>query len=146
MLFNANSAIFSAIWWREQVNFQWDDDDVRFALDQHTEKFFFIVLAHWNNSPWVDISLHSDTLFWFRANQSLLFPLNALRDRHLLLGGLYVFPVPIYLFMPNEKFHFFTWFVFSFSNCTTNYRWKLNVRLIKCNYFPPPPYTSIISF
>ena len=26
---------------------------------------------------WVDMSLHSDTLFWFRANQSLLFLLNA---------------------------------------------------------------------
>ena len=29
---------FSAISWREQVNFQWDDDDeVRFDLDQHAE-------------------------------------------------------------------------------------------------------------
>jgi hypothetical protein len=35
------------------------------------------VLAHWNNSPRVDMSLHSDILFWFRANQSLLFLLNA---------------------------------------------------------------------
>jgi hypothetical protein len=35
-----------------------------------------IVLAHWNNSPWVDVSLHSDTLFWFRVNQSLLVLLN----------------------------------------------------------------------
>ena len=38
---------------------------------------FFIVLAHWNNSPRVDMSLHSDALFWFRADQSLLFILNA---------------------------------------------------------------------
>jgi hypothetical protein len=30
-----------------------------------------------DNSHWVDMSLHSDTLFWFRANQSLLFLLNA---------------------------------------------------------------------
>jgi hypothetical protein len=38
----------------------------------------FILLAHWNNSPRVDMSLHSDILFWFRANlQSLLFLLNA---------------------------------------------------------------------
>ena len=36
----------------------------------------FIVLAHWNNSLRADMSLHSDTLFWFRANQSLLFLLN----------------------------------------------------------------------
>ena len=49
--------------WREQINFQWDDDDeVRFVLDQHAE---------------LDMSLHSDTLFWFRANQSLFFLLNA---------------------------------------------------------------------
>jgi hypothetical protein len=27
---------FSAISWREQVTFWWDDDDVRFILDQHT--------------------------------------------------------------------------------------------------------------
>jgi hypothetical protein len=35
LLFNANSSIFSAISWWEQDNFQWDDDDVRFVLDQH---------------------------------------------------------------------------------------------------------------
>jgi hypothetical protein len=29
--------------------------------------------AHWNNSPWIYMSPHSDTLFWFRVNQSLLF-------------------------------------------------------------------------
>ena len=26
---------FSAISWQEQVNFQWDDNEVRFVLDQH---------------------------------------------------------------------------------------------------------------
>jgi hypothetical protein len=31
LLFNANSAIFQL----EQVNFQWDDDEIRFVLDQH---------------------------------------------------------------------------------------------------------------
>ena len=33
VLFNANSAIS----WREQVNYQWNDDEVRFVLDQHAE-------------------------------------------------------------------------------------------------------------
>ena len=33
LLFNANSA---TLWW-EQVNFQWDNDEVRFVLDQHAE-------------------------------------------------------------------------------------------------------------
>jgi len=37
LLFNANSEIFPAISWREQVNFQWDDDEVCFVLDQHAE-------------------------------------------------------------------------------------------------------------
>jgi hypothetical protein len=27
--------------WQEQVNFQWDDDEVRFVLDQHTELDFY---------------------------------------------------------------------------------------------------------
>jgi hypothetical protein len=26
---------FSTISWQEQVNFQWEDDDVRFVLDKH---------------------------------------------------------------------------------------------------------------
>ena len=36
LLLNANSAIFSAILWQEQVTFQWDDDEVCIVLDQHT--------------------------------------------------------------------------------------------------------------
>jgi hypothetical protein len=30
-----------AILWREQVKFQWDDDEVRFVLDQHAELDFY---------------------------------------------------------------------------------------------------------
>ena len=37
----------------------------------------FIVLAQWNNNPWVDMSLHLDTLSRFRANESFLLLLNA---------------------------------------------------------------------
>jgi len=37
--------------------------------------WMLIVLSYWNSSPRVNKSLHSDTLFWFRANQSLLFSL-----------------------------------------------------------------------
>ena len=36
---------FSSISWREQVNFQRDDDEVRFVLDQHAAlSLIFIVL------------------------------------------------------------------------------------------------------
>lgn len=34
--------------------------------------YIHLVLAHWNNSQWVDIYFYSDTLFWFRKHQSLL--------------------------------------------------------------------------
>jgi hypothetical protein len=43
----------------------------------YTRSWICIVLAHWNNSPRLDMSLHSDTLFRVRTNQSLLFLLNA---------------------------------------------------------------------
>ena len=45
-----------------------------------------MVLGHWNSSLWVDMSFHSDTLFRFRANQSLLLLLNAaflVRKQHI---------------------------------------------------------------
>jgi hypothetical protein len=38
--------------------------------------WIFIVLAHWNNSPLVDMSPNWNTLTWFRANPSLLLLLN----------------------------------------------------------------------
>jgi hypothetical protein len=62
---------FPAISWREQVTF---NEMVMSALYYtKTLKWIFIALALWNNSQWVDMSLHSDTLFSFRANPSLLF-------------------------------------------------------------------------
>ena len=36
------SSNFSAIFWREQVNFEWDDDDqVLFVLDERAELDFY---------------------------------------------------------------------------------------------------------
>ena len=43
----------------------------------HRLSWISIVLTHWNNSLRVYMSLHSDTLFWFQANQSLLLLLSA---------------------------------------------------------------------
>ena len=67
---------FFSLSWREQVNFQWDDDEIRFELDQHAELDFDSASSLKQQSR-IDMSLHSDTLFWFRANQSLLFLLHA---------------------------------------------------------------------
>jgi hypothetical protein len=52
------------------------DDEVRFVLDQHAGVDFYSA-SSLKQSPWIDMSLHSGTLFWFRVNQSLLFLLNA---------------------------------------------------------------------
>ena len=76
MLLNANSAIYQLYHGDKQVNFQWDDDEVHFVLDQHAELDFYSA-SSLKNSPRVDMSFHSDTLFWFRSNQSLLLLLNA---------------------------------------------------------------------
>jgi hypothetical protein len=45
LLLSTNSAILSAISWREQVNFQWNNNEVRFVIDQQLS-CSFIVLAH----------------------------------------------------------------------------------------------------
>ena len=39
--FNANSAIFQLYQRPEQLNFQWEDDGVRFVLDQHAQLGFY---------------------------------------------------------------------------------------------------------
>jgi hypothetical protein len=43
----------------------------------NTFSWVFIVLAHWNNGPWIYMSSHTDTLSWFRVNQYLGFLSNA---------------------------------------------------------------------
>jgi hypothetical protein len=43
----------------------------------NTLSWILLVLADWNNSPQVEMSLHSDNIFWLPAKQSLLFLLNA---------------------------------------------------------------------
>jgi hypothetical protein len=74
LLFNANSAIFQLYYGENKLII--NEMMMRSALF-YTLSWIFIVLAHWNNNPQVEMSLHSDTLFWFRANQSLLFLRNA---------------------------------------------------------------------
>jgi hypothetical protein len=75
MLFNANSAIFQLYHGENKLIF---NEMMKSALFYtNTLSWIFIVLAYWNNSPRVDMSPYSDTLFWFRANQSLLFLHNA---------------------------------------------------------------------
>ena len=54
---------------------QWDD--IHSVLDHHIKLDFISILAHWNNTLRIDMSLNSNTLSWFRAKQSLLFLLNA---------------------------------------------------------------------
>jgi hypothetical protein len=76
LLINANSAIFLLYHGENKLIF--NEMMTRSALYYtNTLSWIFIVLDNWNNSPRIDMSLHSDTLSRFRANQSLLFLLNA---------------------------------------------------------------------
>ena len=70
LLFNAKWVIFQLpfLYIMERKVTLWRDD-VCFALDQHADIYGII--------PLVDMSLCADTLYWFRANQSLLFLINA---------------------------------------------------------------------
>jgi hypothetical protein len=56
-----------------------------------------VVLAHWNNSLRIDMSPHSDTLFWIWANQSLLLLLHAsclAEKQHIPMFQSLVWPDP----------------------------------------------------
>jgi hypothetical protein len=64
--------------WREQVTF--NEMMMMISVVYNNLNWIFIVpwvLAHWNNSPLVDMSFLSNTLSWFRAKQSLLLLLKA---------------------------------------------------------------------
>jgi len=46
------------------------DYDISIITDQPAQLDF--LLAHWNNSPQINISLYSNTLFWFQVSPFLL--------------------------------------------------------------------------
>jgi hypothetical protein len=76
LLLSVNSAIVHLYYGESKSIF--NEMMMRSALfSTNMLSWIFIVLARRNNSPRVDMSLHSVTLFWFRANQSLVFLLNA---------------------------------------------------------------------
>ena len=69
---------FSPISWREQVNFQWYDDEVRFFLDQHAELDFYSASSLKQQSVGRQVApLRHHHILIAITNQSLLFLLNA---------------------------------------------------------------------
>jgi hypothetical protein len=72
LLFNAKWTIFHLYRGENLVAF-----DEMLMMSSSYYSSIFVVLAQWNNSPRVDMSLHSDTLSWYGANQSLLLLLSA---------------------------------------------------------------------
>ena len=76
LLFNANSTIF--LLYHDENKLIFNEIMMRSALYKtNMLSWCFIVLAHWNYSPRIDMLPRSDTLSWFRANPFLLFLLNA---------------------------------------------------------------------
>ena len=51
MVFNATFNNISAISWREQVNFEWYDDEVRFVLDQEVQLDIYSVSSRKHVAP-----------------------------------------------------------------------------------------------
>jgi hypothetical protein len=83
----------------------------------NTLSWILKVLAHWNNSPQVDMSLHhSDTLFWLGANQSLPLLLNAVclfsgeatNTNFIVFGLTYLVLEPIVYHTHGEHFNHHT--------------------------------------
>jgi hypothetical protein len=74
-LFYADSATFQLYHGENKLIF----NEMRRSTLYYTNmlSWTFIVLAHWNNSPWINMLPHSNTLSSFWANQSLLYLLNA---------------------------------------------------------------------
>ena len=72
LLFNVKSA-FQQFHGKNKLH------SMRFCMlcTRTTLSWNFVVLVQWNNRQWVDMLLHSDTLSWIRAYQSLLFLFNA---------------------------------------------------------------------
>jgi hypothetical protein len=73
VLFNANWTIFQPYHGENKLII----NEMIMRYKTNTLNWILIVLAHWNNSPRIDMSLHMHTLFWFRGNPYLLFLLNA---------------------------------------------------------------------
>jgi hypothetical protein len=74
LLLNTNSAIFQL--YHDENKLIFNEMMMKSTLYwTNTLSWNFIVLAHrhWNNSPLIDMSTHSDTLSWFQASKSLLF-------------------------------------------------------------------------
>jgi hypothetical protein len=76
LLFNANSAIFQL--YHGENNLIFNDMMMRSALYwTNTQSWIFnSASSQKKTSPRIDLSLHSDTLYWFRSNQSSLILLN----------------------------------------------------------------------
>ena len=68
---SALMAVFQLYYGEKKVNFQCDDGEVRFVLDQHVEFDFYS--ASWLKRQDRRVA----PLSWFRVNQFLLFLLNA---------------------------------------------------------------------
>jgi hypothetical protein len=72
LLFNTNWAIYQV--YHDENKLIFNEMMMRSA---RLLSWIFIVLAHWNNSLWIDMWPYLNTLSWFWANQSLLLLLKA---------------------------------------------------------------------
>ena len=73
LLFNTKWAIFQQYHGGNKLYF----DEIWWQCLLCTRSTCWVGLPHWNNSLWIDMSLHLDILFWFWASQPLFLLLGA---------------------------------------------------------------------
>ena len=76
LLFDVKLAMFQPYHGENKLHFDEIMMSSLYYKHTNTPSWILIVLVHPNNNPRVDMSLHSDTLFWFRDNQSLVLSLS----------------------------------------------------------------------
>ena len=84
--------------------------------------WIFVVLAHWSNSPWVDMSLHSDTICWFRANYTC-----SLHWYSLLVAQIQKCTIPYWIMGKTLYMNVLHWYNFIEENCRLKLKYMYNL-------------------
>jgi hypothetical protein len=103
----SNSEFFPAILWREQVNFQWDDDEARSVLDQHASLDLYCVSScvkqQCVNSD-VGHSHYPDSDYQLMEIRLILIKKKKMNWKSSPLRSLYIIGLIFYPLKPLEQF------------------------------------------
>jgi hypothetical protein len=99
---------FSATSWWEQVNFQWDDDEIRFVLDQHAELDFYRKNLLISANPCLNSKHILASMIYFDSDMSKstntveYFDWKTIKIAHLGLNNILTWP-PSFALLTNKR-------------------------------------------